>query len=77
MPRCCACTCVRDWLKIQWQKKRLQQVDQVTKLSIQLMNIRLPLHEQAELKADEKFEISGDERQRVEKMDWLFGEDEA
>lgn len=43
----------------EWQMKRMKKVEKVAKLSMQLMNMRLPAEEQAKLAKDELFDMSG------------------
>nr|POE74367.1 fad-dependent urate hydroxylase [Quercus suber] len=52
-----------------WQKQRIPVVDKVKRVSVQLMNLRLPPEARAKLPKDEVFDLNDDVG---EKWDWLL-----
>lgn len=60
-----------------WEVKRQQRLDRVTKLSHQLMNIRLSQEEQWKLQPDMLFDLGGSDEEKVERMMWLYGIEEG
>jgi len=55
-----------------WQDERIRRVEQISQLSVQLMNMRLPPEEQAKLASDQLFPLTGSEEERFGRLDWLY-----
>ena len=56
----------------EWQARRMEKVEKVAKLSVQLLNVRLPPEQQAKLPKDLVFDLSGSLEEQEDRLRWLF-----